>query len=309
MQYDSSDSTPKGTANPVQAMTNPAAFGTPGDPPPSAGSVFNGRMARASALAVLTVIFSGIAYSRESGFNIYALLFAIPFTVFVLVRNSRKWQAWGWALAWVIIALAFVPAAFITLGITRRMHRSDVAELVFLMALLLTLAAQLFFVRRTFHGKIAFGMPLFRATLYYVCLLLVVAATLPNWYVPPIVRCENKAVDNLRKYCAAMDLYARTSKGASYPTKLSELAVPPEARRITPSLDSDLVCAQASCLLNGYRFEYRPLFMDGHVESYTISARPLEFGETGKSSFLLAADRTIHETGEDRGALLTDGVR
>jgi len=40
-----------------------------------------------------------------------------------------------------------------------------------------------------------------------------------------------------------------------------------------------------------------------------ISARPLEFEETGKLSFLLSADGNIHQTREDRDALLTDGSR
>ena len=111
----------------------------------------------------------------------------------------------------------------------RRAHRSDVAMLVFLIALLLTQIAQLIYVRRAYSGRIALGAPLLRSTLYYACLLLVVGATLPNWYVPPIVRRENEAVDTLRKYSAAMELYATTSKDASYPAKLSALAPPLEA--------------------------------------------------------------------------------
>lgn len=162
-----------------------------------------------------------------------------------------------------------------------------------------------------FQGKIAYGKPLFRASLYYLCLLIVVGATLPNWYVPPAVRRENEAVKNLRRYSAAMDLYAARSKNATYPPELSALAGPEATGKIAPSstLDSDLMCAQASCVDNGYRFEYRPLMVDGRVVSYTISARPLEFDEAGKYSFLLDADRKIHETREDREALLTDGER
>jgi hypothetical protein len=48
---------------------------------------------------------------------------------------------------------------------------------------------------------------------------------------------------------------------------------------------------------------------DERVVSYTISVRPLEFEETGKYSFLLAADGKIHQTREDRNALPTDGER
>lgn len=68
--------------------------------------------------------------------------------------------------------------------------------------------------------------------------------------------------------------------------------------------------AQASCVSDGYRIEYRPRFVDRRVVSYTISARPLEFEESGKYNFLLAADAKIYQTRENRdGGLLTDGER
>ena len=50
-------------------------------------------------------------------------------------------------------------------------------------------------------------------------------------------------------------------------------------------LDSELICTLASCVKNGYRFKYRSLFKEVRVASYTISARPLEFEETGKAQF------------------------
>jgi hypothetical protein len=290
-------------------MPDPVAVGNvPLESPQSDIAVFDQRLARVSALATLATIFAAVAYSRESGFAVYAVLFAIPYAVFGLVRGSRKWQAWGWALAWLITTVTLVATASTSIRILRHVHHSEIAALVFLMVLLLTQAAQLIFVRRAFPGTIAFGAPLFRNALYYVCLLLVVAATLPNWYVPPIVRSENKAMNSLREYSTAMESYAKVSKNASYPPQLSALAVPVDAGK-TPSstlLDSELVCEQASCTNNGYRFTYRPFFKKERVASYTISARPLEFEETGNHSFLLSSDGKIHETREDRDALLTD---
>lgn len=175
----------------------------------------------------------------------------------------------------------------------------------------ITQIAQLIYVRRAYSGRIALGAPLLRSTLYYACLLLVVGVTLPNWYVPPIVRRENKAVDTLRKYSTAMELYATTSKDASYPATLSALAPPLEAGKKASSgkIDAALMCGQASCVDNGYRFEFRPVFKEERVASYTISARPLEFEETGNRSLLLTADGKIYETRENRNALLTDRQR
>jgi hypothetical protein len=293
-------------------MPDPVAFGhPPAETPPADTARFDQSLARVSGLVALTSIFAGVAYSRESGFAAYAVLFAIPYVLFMGARSSRKWQAQGWALAWVIFVLALAPAIFTALKIMRRAHRSDIAMLVLLVALLFSQAAQLIFVRRAFSGPIAFGKPLFRTALYYMCLLLVVAATLPNWYVPRTVRRENQAVDSLRQYSTAMGSYMTTSKDKSYPPGLSALAAPADAGQRASSgiLDSELICGHASCIKNGYRFEYRPEFKDKRAASYAISARPLEFEETGNQSFLLTADGNIHQTREDRDALLTDGTR
>jgi hypothetical protein len=133
-------------------------------------AVLDQRVARVAGLATLTAIFAGVVYSCELGFGIYAVPFAIPHAVFAGARSSRKWQAWGWAIAWVTIGLALVPTILTTFRTMRRAHHSEVAVLVFLMALLLTQTAQLIFVRRAFPGKIAFGSAVLRCTLY-LCLL------------------------------------------------------------------------------------------------------------------------------------------
>jgi len=83
----------------------------------------------------------------------------------------------------------------------------------------------LIFVRRAFPGKIAFGTPLFRVALYYVCVLLLVAATLPNWYVPHTVRRENKSVKSLREDSGTIELHGTRSKDQdkTYPPQVSIL--------------------------------------------------------------------------------------
>jgi hypothetical protein len=189
-------------------------------------AAFDQRSARVSGLVALAIIFGGVAYSRELGFMAYAVLFAIPHAAFLGARSSRKWQAWGWAIAWAVSALALLLSAFTALKIMRLAQSSQIAMLVFLLALLLSQTAQLIFVRRAFPGTIAFGTPLFRVALYYVCVLLVVAATLPNWYVPPIVRYENKSVDSLRGYPSATELYAAISKDEPYPLNSPALNAP-----------------------------------------------------------------------------------
>jgi len=294
-------------------MADPAAFGKlpSGDPPPPETPIFDrsmARLARLAALAMLFVIISGLVYSDEGGASAYVILVSIPYVIFMVARTSRKWQAWGWALACVTITLALVPTVVTVRSIMHRAHRSTIGILIFLMALLLTQAAQLMFVRRASAGKFVFGTPLLRCVLYDVGVLLFVGVTLPSWYVPMTVRHENSAVTTLRSCSNAMEIYASQSKDANFPTIPSALAIMAEAGKMPPSgrHDYELTCAQTSCVKNGYRFEYRPVSKDGRVTSYTISARPLEFEETGNRSFLLTADGTIRQTREDRDALPTD---
>ena len=173
--------------------------------------MFDHRPARVSGLAALAVIFAGAGYLREHGFMVYAVLFAIPHAVFVGARSSRKWQARGLGIGWITSAVALLLTAFTVLKIMRNAQGSQIAMLGFFLALFLSQAAQIIFVRRAFPGKIAFGTPLFRVALYYVCVLLVVAATLPNWYVPPAVRRENQSVKSPRKDSSTLELPATRS--------------------------------------------------------------------------------------------------
>ncbi len=169
-------------------MHDSGAFGSLSANSPPDTALIAQHLARASGVVTLAIIFVGVACARELALIVYAVLFAIPHAVFAVARASRKWQAWGWAIACVNIGVGLASATITTLHITRHVGHSQVAMLVFLMALLLSQFAQLILVRRVFPEGIAFGRPLFRLTLYYVSLLLVVAATLPNWYVPPQYR-------------------------------------------------------------------------------------------------------------------------
>ena len=178
-------------------------------------TIFDHRPARVSGLAALAVIFAGAGYLREHGFMVYAVLFAIPHAVFVGVRSSRKWQARGLGIGWITSAVALLLTAFIVLKIMRNAQGSQIAMLGFFLALFLSQAAQIIFVRRAFPGKIAFGTPLFRVALYYVCVLLIVAATLPNWYVPPAVRRENQSVKSPRKDSSTLELPETRTDGVS----------------------------------------------------------------------------------------------
>jgi hypothetical protein len=51
---------------------------------------FDQRIARLAALAAIAIMFAGIGHTREIGFIVYGVLFAIPYAVFALAGNSRK---------------------------------------------------------------------------------------------------------------------------------------------------------------------------------------------------------------------------
>jgi hypothetical protein len=90
-------------------------------------TMFDHRPARVSGLAALAIIFAGVAYSRELGFMVYAVLFAIPHAVFVGAWSSRKWQAWGLAIGWVTATVALLLGAFTVLKIMRNVQGSHIA--------------------------------------------------------------------------------------------------------------------------------------------------------------------------------------
>jgi hypothetical protein len=193
----------------------------PAESAPRTAAAFDQWPARVSGLAALTIMFAAVAYSREFGFMLYAFLFALPHAVFVAARSSRKWQAWGWAIAWAMLAFALLLSAFTAVKMMHQARSSEIAMLAFLLTLLISQIAQLIFVRRAFPGTITFGRPLFRVALYYVCVLLVVGATLPNWYVPPNVRRGNKPLDSLREEYSVIELYAATGKNVGSPVGFS----------------------------------------------------------------------------------------
>ncbi len=59
-----------------------------------------------------------------------------------------------------------------------------------------------------------------------------------------------------------------------------------------------------------YRITYEPgpANDNGKIMSYLLSARPLEFGKTGKSSFVVDETGKVHSTHENRAATLSDPI-
>ena len=63
-----------------------------------------------------------------------------------------------------------------------------------------------------------------------------------------------------------------------------------------------------SFVKSGYRFTYWPGPRDvkGQIATYTIAARPLEYGKTGSRSYFTNESAVIRATAEDRDATAQD---
>ena len=64
----------------------------------------------------------------------------------------------------------------------------------------------------------------------------------------------------------------------------------------------------ASGVKSGYKITYTPGPKDAarQIKTYTIIARPLEYGKTGKNSYFTDESVVIHQTSEDRPATAKD---
>ena len=136
-----------------------------------------------------------------------------------------------------------------------------------------------------------------------VVLALYEWATREHW---PNLKNDTQAVVSLRRIHAAQKDYK--SRYGMYSHSLEALG--PPARDTSPSaqaaglLDSELAAGEKA----GYVFTYSATQPDaeGVVSSYTLLARPREFGKTGGRNFFSDQQGIIHHTPEDRPATASD---
>ena len=104
-----------------------------------------------------------------------------------------------------------------------------------------------------------------------------------------------------------------------YPTTLKALGQPPSwasrnaehAGLVDDKFPGHEFAADGSCISEGsYRITYQPGPVNGNakITNYSLSARPLEFGKTGKRSFVVDETGNVHSTNENRAATLSDPI-
>ncbi len=112
---------------------------------------------------------------------------------------------------------------------------------------------------------------------------------------------EASAVGALRTYNTAFITYAGTYPEVGFPPNLDVLGYEGPGTEVS-SNHSGLVDSSLSTPpyeRSGYRFTYRP-GGGSPLEEYTLVARPIEFGATGKRSFFTDQSGVIRYTAEDR---------
>lgn len=125
---------------------------------------------------------------------------------------------------------------------------------------------------------------------------------------------ESAAYNTLRALHQALAIYKAKCEG--FPATLTPLAPPPPGEQIDcqhigtivdPYWVETLLAPSAAGDKGGYHFTYQPAALgppeqSGHITSYTLSARPIEYGRTGKRSFFMDESGVIRLTIKDRPA-------
>jgi hypothetical protein len=155
-------------------------------------------------------------------------------------------------------------------------------------------------------------------SIYVTGMLLAAGMLIPSMLRPPRLRInQTSAVGSLRAIRLAAEDYAATYKNG-FPPSLAALGPPGKGA----SANAAPSCAFAELIdpllatarKDGYRFVYQPgppvkqpaPGCPPGLETYTLTARPVEFGVTGARSFYLDSGGIIHFTAEDRPATSTD---
>ncbi len=126
----------------------------------------------------------------------------------------------------------------------------------------------------------------------------------------PVVRSDSPlgneatAVGSMRTLNIALITYASTYPNG-YARSLAQLGGGGAATADHGGLIDDQL---ASGLKHGYRFTYKPgpLSTEGRIDSYTIVARPVEYGTKGFKSFFADQSGVIRESSGRRDATVND---
>jgi type IV pilus assembly protein PilA len=246
--------------------------------------------------ALLVVLFLQIPYvlilrelrseSRRRGLALATGWGLLAITYLALVSTSSSPRDEVALLWWSLLTLAALPHVALVVSAlkTLRTMRGDPLD------------------RRALRSAIVK-----RAVIYPASILIGVSLVLYLVYLnlpepQSIGRNENSAISSLRSMVAAQLTYASTYPELGFASTLSQLGPPPPEKEPDETA-ANLIDAQlASGIKSGYRFVLRPGPRDaeGIIQTFTISARPLEYKRTGYSSFFTDESGVIRRPWEGK---------
>ncbi len=118
---------------------------------------------------------------------------------------------------------------------------------------------------------------------------------------------EIEALTSLRSYSSALASYSANFETTGFPSRLEALGCTWSGGGTAEhSCLLDGVLSTAPFEKSGYRFTYRPLLQSGPTRYYTLLARPIDYGTSGKRNYFMEETGAIHWTDEDREATAAD---
>jgi len=162
------------------------------------------------------------------------------------------------------------------------------------------------------QGRIPFWS-LVRGLVFVFFMVLISAFVLPGWVSSRYHSDQALVVYSLRSIHAAASTYQKTY-GNGFPFHRDILAPPRTGTPAGCNAAGLIEPALARWQKSGYVFEYwpGPLVQTPHpgcvpgVQSFRITARPLDFGRTGTTSYLCDETGIVRQTSEERNAKLDD---
>jgi len=116
---------------------------------------------------------------------------------------------------------------------------------------------------------------------------------------------ERGATASMRTLNTAVLTYSTSYTEAGYPPTLSSMASNGDSKDYNPEhaglITEDLGCKNMPCAFHNYLFSYKKT-----AEGYVVTARPQEYGVTGKLSLYSDQTAVIRGTFEDREATAND---
>jgi hypothetical protein len=123
--------------------------------------------------------------------------------------------------------------------------------------------------------------------------------------VDPIQQNERGATSSMRTLNTAAVTYSVSFKKAGYPPTLSSMATNGDSKEYNQEhaglITEDLGCKNMPCAFHHYLFSYRKT-----AKGYVVTARPQEYGVTGKLSLYSDQTAVVRGTLENREATAND---